>query len=316
MRLCVMIPALNEEDTIGAVIDAIPQQIEGITQVEVVVVDDGSSDRTREIALEHGAHLISHGVNRGVGRAFQTGLQAALDLNADFLVNIDADGQFDPQKIPLIVEPLIKGRADCVTASRFKDREFWPEMSRVKFWGNRQMSRLISFLCHKKYCDVSCGFRGYNRDSMLRLNLFGDFTYTQEVILDLSFKGAIIEEVPIKIRGTREFGKSRVASNLFNYALRTGSIIFRTFRDYKPMLFFGTIALLLMIFALFLGGFVLIHYILYGSFSPHKWAGFLSLGLVLISALIFIAGMLADMMDRLRQNQEKLLYIEKKNASK
>ena len=161
-------------------IEAVPRSIAGVTTLQIVVVDDGSSDATRQLALDAGAHVISHGVSRGVGAAFHTALEHALATGADILVNIDGDGQFDAGEITRLVAPVVADEADFVTASRFADPALYPEMSRIKFVGNKMMSRLISFLTGKHFHDVSCGFRAYNRVAFLNLNLFGTFTYTQE----------------------------------------------------------------------------------------------------------------------------------------
>ncbi len=191
MHLCIIIPALNEEASIGDVIQRI-QEVPfpaKVTAKTVIVVDDGSRDATGEISRGLGAMVVRHEQNRGVGRAFQSGLKAALAAGADLVVNIDADGQFNPADIPALLAPLLAGEADFVTASRFKDPALEPEMPPVKRWGNRQMSRLVSGIIRHRFHDVSCGFRAYSRETALRLNLWGAFTYTQESFLDLAAKG-------------------------------------------------------------------------------------------------------------------------------
>jgi len=185
----------------------------------------------------------------------------------------------------------------------------------VKFYGNRCMSALISFLVGKKFYDVSCGFRAYNRDVLLQMNLFGQFTYTQETFMDLSFKGMEIQEVPVRIRGTREFGKSKVASNLFDYAIQTSKIILRSFRDYKPMILFGCIALGFLLLGLILTGFLAVHYARTGTFTPHKWAGFTAGLLFGLGSITLVTGLLADMLGRVRRNQERILYMMKNNGT-
>ena len=151
--------------------------------------------------------------------------------------------------------------------------------------------------------------RAYNRHALLNFNLAGRFTYTQEAILNLAYKGIIIKEVPIKVIGKRQNGESKIASNLFRYAYRTSSIIFRAFRDYKPLYFFGMIALFFFLIGLGFSTFVLIHYAQAGSFFPHKWAAFAGLTAVMISFACIIVGLVADMLDRIRMNQEKIIYL-------
>lgn len=314
MKLCVMMPALNEEATIVDVIQRIPKEIPGISETVVVVVDDGSTDGTSRQAREAGALVVRHPQNRGVGAAFQSGVRKALDLEADLLVNIDSDGQFDPHDIPKLIGPLLSGQAGFVTASRFLEKEYYPEMSRVRFYGNKLMSFLISKLAGHKFCDVSCGFRAYTRDTLLELNLFGGFTYTQETFLDLTFKGIPIVEVPVRVRGTREFGKSRVASNLLSYAYRTGKIIFRSYRDYKPMHIFGALAALVWLAAVGILGFLGVHYIRTSGFTPYKTLGFVGGFLLAMGFLIFVTGLVADMLTRMRINQERILYMLRKRG--
>jgi glycosyltransferase involved in cell wall biosynthesis len=314
MRLFVTIPALNERITIGQVVRGVPRQIPGVACVEVVVVDDGSTDDTAAEAAAAGATVLSHPETRGVGAAFHTALTYVIERRGDLLVSIDADGQFNPADIPALAEPVIAGRADFSTASRFKDPRLLPQMPAVKLWGNRMMSRLVSRLTGGRFYDVSCGMRCYNRRAMLNLNLMGAFTYTQEVFLNLAFKRLRIEEVPVRVRGQREFGESRVASNIFGYAVKTSRIIFRAYRDYKPMRFFGKMALWLMAPGVLLEAFFFGHYLLRGSFKPHLWAGFGGAGLFGLGLIALHMGLIGDMLNRQRVYLEELLYRQREGA--
>ena len=307
-RLLVGVPALDEEETVAAVVRGVPREIPGVGRVDVVVVDDGSRDRTAERAREAGAEVIRHERTRGVGAAFHSALARGIEGGADLIVSIDADGQFDPADIPRLVEPVVAGRADFASASRFADPSLAPEMPAIKRWGNRMMSRLISRLAGERFYDVSCGMRCYSRAAALQLHLLGRFTYTQEVFLNLAFKQLRIVEVPIRVRGEREFGESRVASSLWRYALRSAQIIFRCYRDYHPLRFFGGIALLLAVPAFGLGAFLLWHYATTGMLSPHKWAGFASAALLALALLIFQIGVIGDMLTRHRVYLEEVLY--------
>ena len=221
VKLLVVIPALNEEKTVASVIRGIPGDLPGVSRVEVLVVDDGSSDRTAEEARAAGARVISHDSTRGVGAAFRTALRHAIDSGADLLVSIDADGQFDPADIPRLIEPVLAGAADFTTASRFADPALVPSMPGRKLWGNRVMARLVSGLTGQVFRDVSCGMRCYSRRAAMSIHPIAHFTYTQEVFLNLAFQQMRIVEVPVRVRGERQHGESRVASNLFRYALHT-----------------------------------------------------------------------------------------------
>jgi glycosyltransferase involved in cell wall biosynthesis len=308
VKLVVQIPALNEEKTIADVIKRIPRDIPGVSETQVRVIDDGSTDRTGELAREAGADVVRHEQPRGVGGAFRTGVEKAIATGADLLVTIDADGQFNPNDIPKLLDPILKGEADFVTASRFIDKALTPEMPTMKKWGNDFMARWISSLVKKRFYDVSCGFRAYSKEAFMRLVLLGEFTYTHETFLNLAFSRMIIQEVPIEVRGVREHGKSRVANNLFHYGRRTATIILKTYRDYRPLRFFGYIALALVLLSLCFLGFLISVKVRTGMFTPHKWAGFMAAALAGTGLGVFFVGVVAEMLDRIRVAQDELLY--------
>jgi glycosyltransferase involved in cell wall biosynthesis len=306
--LLIVIPALNEERTIGQVIRRVPRDIAGVGPVEVLVVDDGSSDRTVDESERAGARVIRHPTTRGVGGAFHSGVAYGLDHGADLIVSIDADGQFDPADIPTLIAPVVAGRANFATASRFKDPALTPQMPRVRLWGNRLMSAFISHLTGQRFYDVSCGMRCYDRRAALQLYLLARFTYTQEVFLNLAYRQVPIVEVPIRVRGVREFGRSRVAGSLWRYAFRTAAIIVRSYRDYRPLHFFGLIALGLLAVAAGLGGFFVLHYLSTGQFRPQTWAGVSAGACFGLAVLMLHLGVIGDMLNRHRVYLEELLY--------
>ncbi|MBI5509857.1 MAG: glycosyltransferase family 2 protein [Deltaproteobacteria bacterium] len=314
MRLLVAIPCLNEAATVGDVISAVPRKIRGIDQVVVLVVDDGSTDNTVAAAITAQARVVSHGYNRGVGAAFQTALATAISEGFDVMVNVDADGQFDPADIPTLVEPVALGDADFVTASRFADPALVPVMPIVKKWGNHGMALLVGCLSGRRFKDVSCGFRAYSREAMLNLNLTGRFTYTQESFIDLSFKQLRILEVPVRVRyfpGRR----SRVAGSIPRYAVKTLSIILRAYRDFRPLVFFWSIAAVFILAGLGISSILVYHRVTTGIFSGQIWSGFLG-GALLLTGLVFgLVGMTTDMLDRIRVNQERILYHLKRISS-
>lgn len=304
--LLVGLPAYNEAATIANVIATVPRELPGIDEVQVVVADDGSSDGTGDVAREAGATLVRHAQNSGVGAAFQTIYRHAILVGADILVTIDADGQFDPADIPRLIAPILEGRALVCTASRFSDQSAIPQMPWVKKWGNRRVAKLVSSIAGRQYADVSCGFRAYAAEALRSLTVYHSFTYTHETFLDLAIKRISIEEVPLRVRGTREFGDSKVAANVLRYGWRTGTIILRTYRDHRPLRLCAWLAT-----PFLLGGLGLIAYsartFLYTG-SWVKWAAFTgAAGCALAIAFVFF-GFMVDIATRLRQNQEEIIY--------
>jgi glycosyltransferase involved in cell wall biosynthesis len=316
LSLLVAIPALDEVETVASVIRGIPQSLPGVAKVAVLVVDDGSTDGTGAAAEAAGATVVRHGSPRGVGAAFGTALRFGIDSGADLIVSIDADGQFDPADIAVLIEPVRTGVADFASASRFADPTLAPRMPFMKRWGNRMMSRIVSKLTGQTFHDVSCGMRCYSRRAALSLNPIGRFTYTQEVFLNLAFKQLRIAEVPVAVRGEREFGRSRVAGNLWSYAFNTSGIIFRCYRDYRPMLFFGSVAAVLGAAGLGLLALLGVHYLATGGFSPHKWAGFSGAAFLTLALFVFLMGLIGDMLNRHRIYLEELLYRERDRTTR
>jgi glycosyltransferase involved in cell wall biosynthesis len=315
LRLLVAIPCLNEAATIRTLVEDIPRAIGGIAQVDVLVVDDGSSDQTASEAEAGGARVISHSFNMGVGAAFQSAVGFAVENGYDLMVNIDGDRQFNPDDIPKLVTPILNGQADMVTASRFIDPRFTPAMPKVKLVGNHMMSFLISHLVRRKYADVSCGFRCYNRESLLKLNLHGAFTYTQETFLEFAVKRVEIKEIPIEVVYYSD-RQSRVAGSITKYAINTAKIIFRGYRDYFPLRFFWSLSAIFALPSLLLAIIFFVHYLLTGLFTGYLFAGFSSAFLLLMALVFFVLGIVTDMLDRIRTNQERVLYLLKRSGKK
>lgn len=308
-NIFLIIPAFNEEKNIKNVISRIPSFID-----HIVVIDDGSTDKTAAKAGETGVKVFSHDSNQGVGIAFQSGVDYALNQDFDILVNIDGDGQFSPEEIPDLVEPLIENKADFVTGSRFMAASRVTNIPKLKKWGNRQMSSLISILTKKRFFDVSCGFRAYTRETLQRLNLQGSFTYTQESFIDLAFKKIRIKEVPIRVSYFSD-RRSRTSHNLFLYTFQTLRTVFRTIRDYRPMAFFWTIGMFFVVFAIFFGLILLVHRINTGGFTGQIWAGFVGAFFFILGLSFFFIGIVGDILLRIRMNQESIIFLLRKTVS-
>lgn len=313
MNLVVIIPAFNEEATIADVVRRVPRSVEHTDRTQVIVVDDGSSDGTVRAARDAGARVVSHRTNRGVGAAFVTGVEAALSAGADVIVSMDGDGQFDPADIPRLLEPILEGDAEFVTCTRFSDPTRVPQMPWIKKWGNRVMTRLINRLVRgAHFTDVSCGFRAYLREPLERLVLMSDFTYTHETLLNFASQRVRMAEVHLPVRGTREYGTSRVAGSLPRYVAGALPAVIRTVRDLRPLEFFGGIALVLFGVGMVLGGFSLGHLALTGQTSPYQSVTLASAVALILGFLLLVLALLADMLRRHRRVQEETLYRVRK----
>jgi glycosyltransferase involved in cell wall biosynthesis len=232
--LAVYLPAFNEAETIGALLDAIPEAIRGITTLKKIVVDDGSTDRTAEVAQAHGALVVRHARNRGTGRAFMSGVQAALAEGADIIVGMDADGQFSPADIVRLVAPIVNGGADVALCTRFgPGSQLTGRMPAVKRFGNWVLCRIISATAGQRFTDVSCGFRAFTRDAALRVDIRSEFEYIHESLLTWLRHGQRVVEVPLPVRAQRAVGESRILSNVASYTLRAAPVLISAIRDHS-----------------------------------------------------------------------------------
>ena len=313
-HLVVIVPCLDEETTVGGVVRNVPAEIPGVARIDVIVIDDGSSDATAERAREAGAEVIENGANRGLGWSFHRGVEVALARGADILVNIDGDGQFDPADIRHLVKSVLEDGAHMATASRFLNPDFTPQMPAIKKWGNHQVARIVWLLTGERFRDVSCGFRAFSSEALLRMNLFGKFTHTQEAFLDLAFKELKIVEVPLKVRGTREFGESRIAASIPRYAARSLRIMLRAFIAYRPFIFLSAVASVFLALGLGLLAFLGVHYLNTGSFTPHIWSGFVGGSFAFLGLSTLTTGIIGKVLVSIRVNQERILYFLKRTS--
>jgi len=310
--LVVQIPTYNEEKNISEVIKRIPREITGINEVKVLVTDDCSKDNTVKVAKDAGADfIVKSSKNTGLGRNFKRGIEACLKIGADIVVNIDGDGQFNPEDIPKIIAPILNDEADMVTASRFINPELTKNMPWIKKWGNKRYAKLITRITGENFSDVSCGFRAYSREALLRLNLHGTFTYTQEVFIDLVEKGLKIKEIPLEVKYF-EGRKSIVSGSLRRYGFKSLGIIAKTTRDTQPMTFFGAPGLILF----FLGGvggiFSLAYWLVYHETTPIRTLFSVSVFFITFGISLIILALVADMLKTMKINQEEVLYRLKK----
>jgi glycosyltransferase involved in cell wall biosynthesis len=283
LKTVAVIPVFNEEDTIRKVVEGVKAYVS-----EIIVVDDGSSDKTRENAAKAGAKVISLPVNRGVAHAISIGLKETLKLNPDMIIQLDGDGQHNPDDIPSLLKPLTEGRADVVVGSRFLDGTDASDMPAVKRFGNKIFSNILSRMCRTKITDSQSGFRAYKREVAEELKLISFFSYTQEFLVKAYLGDYRITEVLIRVE-KRVHGESRVVESVFYYTLYQLVTLFRVYRDYKPVKTFSMISALFFGLGVFLG---LTSFLV----CRHQMLLGLSGVLLIISALqIFFFGFLADM---------------------
>ncbi|WP_455277751.1 glycosyltransferase family 2 protein [[Eubacterium] cellulosolvens] len=307
MRLVVTIPAYNEEKTIGKVIKKISRTI--CDEVKIIVIDDGSKDDTIKVAKTSGADVIhSFGTNRGLAQTFKKGLDLAIGLSADLIVNIDADAQYDPKEIPKLIQPIIEDEADIVLGSRFKGKIEY--MSKKRKIGNLLATKVTSFLSGINISDAQTGFRALAKEAALRLCIISEYTYTQEMIIQAVHKGMRIIEVPCTFKKRK--GSSRLISGLFSYARRAGMTIIRTYMDYKPLRVFLFIGASISLLGLLIGFRVLIHFLMTGTVTPFIPSAILTAVLLIVGFQIITLGLIADMVSRNRRLTEEILYRLKK----
>lgn len=310
MKLIIQIPCLNEAETLVETISEFPQSIPGIDQIEVLVIDDGSTDDTAVVAEQLGVdHIVRHRQNMGLARTFQDGLDACLKLGADIIVNTDADNQYPGRYIVDLVSPILDGEADIVIANRqvAQIEHFSPLkrlLQKVGSWTVRTVSGTA-------VPDAPSGFRAYTRDTALRLNVLTSYSYTLDTIIQAGKMGLTIVSVPVETnRPTRP---SRLQRNMWHFIKAQAGTIVRLYAFYEPLRTFSYISMPFFLAGLFLWGRFLYFWLIgirgIGRFNQSLTIG---TGLLLVGLLIFIFGVLADIISKQRQLNQETLYRLKK----
>jgi glycosyltransferase involved in cell wall biosynthesis len=291
MKLIIQVPCLNEEVTLPSVLSEMPREIPGFDSVEWLVIDDGSTDRTVEVARREGVdHLVRLTTNKGLATAFQAGLDAALKLGADVIVNTDADGQYSSSDIPRLVEPIIARRADMVVGDRqvhTVDHFSFSKklLQRLGSWVVRQASGT-------KVTDTTSGFRAYNREAALQLIVVSRYTYTLESLIQAGKMSVAIEDVPITPNRTDR--PSRLFGSTSAYVRRNASAIFRAYTMYEPLRVFIILAVLFAALALAAWSPFLFDWIVNGDRSGHIQSLILGAVLMLAAVQMFALGIIGD----------------------
>ncbi len=311
MKLIINIPAYNEAKVIGETIRNIPRSYEGITEVLIQVIDDGSHDSTADIARKAGADIVvSHKTNHRLGYAFNTAVRSALANDADIMVNIDADGQFDPEEIKNLLKPIIDGIADITIGDRFKGGHA-DGIPFIKKFLNKFAAKLVSAFLNTKIDDLTCGFRAHSREALLRLNTVNGFTYTQETIIDAIGKNLKLIWIPVNVRYF-ENRQSRIVKSVWKFVSNSAKIIIKAVRDVRPMKFFGIPGLFVIFLSFVMFAIFLIQYIPKLEVTPYRNYLLTAIVLFFVGMQFLVFALIADMIKANRQLTEETMYRMRK----
>jgi glycosyltransferase involved in cell wall biosynthesis len=300
--LIIQIPCFNEAVTLPTTLADLPREVEGFDRVEWLIVDDGSSDSTAEIAREHGAdHVVRHPVNRGLAAAFMTGIESAVELGADVIVNTDADNQYDARDIQNLVRPIVAHEAEMVVGAR-------PIMQTDHFsWVKKRLqvlgSAVVRLASNTDVKDAPSGFRAFTRETAMRLNVFSAYTYTLETLIQAGHSNIRVVSVPV--RTNADLRPSRLVRSIGRYVWRSSSTIVRIFATYRPLMFFWLMALFFGLVGLGFGSWYLFHKFT-GDGAGHVQSAILAASCVTIGLVLFMSGFIADLVAVNRRLLERI----------
>ncbi len=311
MKLIVQIPSLNEEGTIAETIRDVPRRIEGIDSVEVLVINDGSTDRTEEEARKAGAdHLISFTNRKGLARAFSAGIDAALKLGADIIVNTDADNQYRGEEIPKLIAPILKKQADIVVGDRQVEtiRHFSPIKKTLQKLG----SGVVRRLSNTTVPDAASGFRAYDREAAFSLNVVTSFSYTLETLIQAGKGSLAVGHVPV--RTNPQTRPSRLFTSTFDYIKRSLATLIRIYTMYEPLKVFSLIGCLIILIGAALSA-RFIYFLFVAEGRGHIQSLIFAAVFLIVGFQVLVIGLLADTIAANRKLTENVLYRVKKLES-
>jgi glycosyltransferase involved in cell wall biosynthesis len=308
MKLIVQIPAFNEEATIAQTLRDIPKKIDGITAIETVVIDDGSSDNTADAARKAGAtHVVQLKTHRGLSSAFLAGINAALRRGADIIVNTDADNQYAGADIPKLIAPIVRGSADVVIGDREVSKS--PHMSAFKRLLQRLGSRTVGLASGIRVGDVTSGFRAFSREAAMQINVFNPFTYTLETIIQAGNRNLGVQSVPVRTNAPTR--PSRLYRGLGTYLRKSIATIFRIYTIYKPLKTFFVIGTLLMLAGSMLGIRFLWDFA-HGDRGGHIQSLILAAVFLIVGFQTLLIALIADLISVNRRLSEEVLVRMKR----
>lgn len=292
MKLIIQIPCYNEEKSLPITLNALPKKIEGIDEIEVLIINDGSTDKTVEVARSLGVkHIVEMPHNCGLAKAFVAGINTALSLDADIIVNTDADNQYCADDIEKIIKPILNASADIVIGSR--------PVSKIQHFSllKKMLQKLGSFVMRlissTDVEDAPSGFRAFSRNAAIQLNVFDNYTYTLETIIQARAKGLILECVPINVNP--DLRKSKLVKNIFDYVRRSMFTMIRMFIIYRPFRFFAILASIFLIIGIFIG-IRFLYYFINESGAGHIQSLILSAILILTGVQVAVIAVLSELM--------------------
>lgn len=312
MKLVIQIPCLNEEKSLPVTLKDLPKHIDGIDEIEILIIDDGSVDRTVEIAKEAGVdEIISFTSNKGLAKAFTAGINKALDMGADIIVNTDADNQYKAEYIEKLIKPILEQKADIVIGTRPVQKI--EHFSKIKKFLQKLGSAVMRFVSSTTVEDAPSGFRAFSKNAALQLNVFDKYTYTLETIMQARAKGLIIDCVEVDVNP--EMRKSRLFKSMFQYIRRSMFTMLRMFIIYRPFRFFIVFSLIFFLSGLILGIRYLYFYSI-GDGAGHIQSLILAAVLLIFGVQISIIAVLSELLSINRKLLEDIQYRVKSEGLK
>lgn len=308
MKLIIQIPCYNEAQTLEIALNDLPKQIDGIDEIEYLIINDGSQDNTVEVAKNWGVHyVVNFKTNKGLAKGFMAGLDACLRNGADIIVNTDADNQYCGEDIEKLVRPILDGESDIVIGERPIDKteHFSPLKKRLQHFG----SWVVRKASKTDIPDAPSGFRAYSREAAMRMNVINEYTYTLETIVQAGRNKMACTSVPIRTNG--ELRPSRLFSSMFGYVKKSMLTIVRAFMMYRPLYFFSVIGSLISIVGIGLGVRFL-YFLVIGQGNGHTQSLILASMMIILGVMTGIVGLQADIISGNRKLLEDIQYHVRK----